>query len=233
MFDKDTMQIAYDYKRGEPRGKFQKKAERTIGDCIDCKRCVQVCPTGIDIRNGLQLECVSCSACIDECNIVMSRVGLPKGLIRYASENEIATGKKFHFNTRMKAYTILLGIMLIFMSVLIATRKIVDTSITRAPGQLYQEQPGNKISNLFNAKIINKTNSEIPVTLKVQDSQGMLKLVGAESIILHKESINTATFFISFPQSYIKKHSTDIKIDVYEGNEKIETISTKFLGPFI
>lgn len=233
MFDKDTMQIAYDYKRGEPRGKISKNIERSIGDCIDCKRCVQVCPTGIDIRNGLQLECVSCSACIDECNKIMQRVGKPKGLIRYASENEISTGKKFHFNTRMKAYTILLGVMLVFMTVLVITRKTIDTTVTRAPGQLYQELQNNKISNLFNAKIINKTNTEVPVTLKVEGVNGEIKLIGSNSILLKKEAVNELTFFIIFPQSEIKKHSTDIKIGVYSGNEKIGTVSTKFLGPFI
>ncbi|MFM9944510.1 MAG: cytochrome c oxidase accessory protein CcoG [Bacteroidia bacterium] len=233
MFDKDTMQIAYDYKRGEPRGKLKKNVERTEGDCIGCMKCVQVCPTGIDIRDGLQMECVGCTACIDACNEVMESINFEKGLIRYASENEIRTGKKFHFNTRMKAYTTLLCIMIIFMAFLISTRKIVDTQLSRVKDQLYQEVPGGKISNLFEAKIINKTRDEFPITLKLEGMKGNIKLVGTKQITLKKEAINEYTFFLEIPKESIPKRNTKIKIGVYRGNEKIQTIKTKFLGPFI
>jgi cytochrome c oxidase accessory protein FixG len=232
MFDKDTMQIAYDYKRGEPRGKFKKNVERTEGDCINCMKCVHVCPTGIDIRDGLQMECVSCTACIDACNEVMESVHLPKGLIRYASENEISTGQKFHFNARMKAYSILLGILMVAMGFLISTRKTVDTYISRVKGQLYQEVPGGKISNLFEAKIINKSVEDMPVTLKLEDMDGEIKLIGTNQIMLKKESLNEYTFFLQIPQKEITHRSTKIKIGVYKGDDKIQTIKTKFLGPF-
>jgi len=233
MFDKDTMQIAYDYKRGEPRAKFKKNVERTEGDCIGCLKCVKVCPTGIDIRDGLQMECVGCTACIDACNEVMESIHLEKGLIRYASENEISTGKKFHFNTRMKAYTVLLCILMVIMGVLISTRKTVDTYVSRVKGQLYQEMPGGNISNLFEAKIINKTRAEFPITLKVEDIEGNIKLVGADQMVLKKEAINNYTFFLEIPKELIPKRSTKIKIGVYKGNERIQTIKTKFLGPFV
>lgn len=232
MFDKDTMQIAYDYKRGEPRAKFKKNTERIEGDCINCMKCVYVCPTGIDIRDGLQMECVGCTACIDVCNEVMESLHFEKGLIRYASENEISTGKKFHFNSRMKAYTVLLGILILVMSFLIITRKTVDTYISRVKGQLYQEVQGGKISNLFEAKIINKTRSEIPITLKLEGIKGEIRLVGKKEILLKKESINEYTFFLEIPGNSISKHSTKITIGVYQGDEKIQTIKTKFLGPF-
>lgn len=233
MFDKDTMQIAYDYKRGEPRGKIRKQEERKEGDCIDCHKCVHVCPTGIDIRNGLQMECVGCSACIDVCNSVMEQLNFKKGLIRYASENEIRTGKKFHFNTRMKAYTVLLGILIIAMSFLIGSRKTVDTYVSRVKGQLFQEIGKDTLSNLFDAKIINKTNQEIPVTLRVENKHGIIKLIGNKEIILKKEAINEITFFIEIPISEIKERNSDIKIGVYSGDKKIQTIETTFLGPFI
>ncbi len=233
MFDKDTMQISYDYSRGEPRGKFKKNEERKLGDCIDCKKCVMVCPTGIDIRNGIQMECVGCTACIDACNDVMEHINLPTGLIRYASENEISVGKKFKFNTRMKAYTALLVLMFGFMTVLVITRKTIDTHILRAKGQLYQEMPNNTISNLFEANIINKTNKNIPVELKLSGTKGIIKLVGSNTILLKKEAINNATFFVEIPKEELKKRSTEINIDVYQNNIKIQTVSTKFLGPFI
>ena len=232
MFDKDTMQISYDYKRGEPRGKLHKNAVRTEGDCINCMKCVTVCPTGIDIRDGLQMECVGCTACIDSCNEVMAAIHKPKGLIRYASENEITTGEKFHFNTRMKAYTGLLLVLMVFMAVLIFTRKTVDTYISRVKGQLYQEVEGNKISNLFDAKIINKTREEIPVTLKLEDMPGQIRVIGGHQIVLKKEAVNEFTFFLDIPKEAVKTRSASIKIGVYQGNEKIQTVKTKFLGPF-
>ena len=232
MFDKDTMQITYDYNRGEPRGKYKKNVERIEGDCINCMKCVHVCPTGIDIRDGLQMECVGCTACIDVCNDVMQALNFDKGLIRYASENEISTGKKFHFNSRMKAYTVLLGIMILFMSFLVSTRKSVDIYISRVKGQLYQEMPDNRISNLFEAKIINKTRKEIPVSLKLEGMEGQVKLVGKQQMLLGKESISDFTFFLEIPDKLIQKHTTKIKIGVYQNDKKIQTIDTKFLGPF-
>lgn len=232
MFDKDTIQIAYDYKRGEPRGKFKKGVDRVEGDCINCLKCIHVCPTGIDIRNGLQMECVGCTACIDACNEVMDAVHMERGLIRYASENEISKGEKFHFNSRMKAYTVLLTIMIIVMGVLIGTRKTVDTYISRVKGQLYQEVPGDKISNLFDAKIINKTRSEFPITLRLENGEGTIRLVGSNVFTLKKESINEFTFFLDLPKSALTERSNDIKIGVYNGEERIQTVSTKFLGPF-
>ena len=113
LLDRNSMLVAYDYKRGEPREKFKKEKVATIntGDCIDCFQCVKVCPTGIDIRNGTQMECVGCTACIDACNKMMDAVGRPQGLIRYASENGIADGKKLRYTGRMKFYTMILFIL--------------------------------------------------------------------------------------------------------------------------
>lgn len=232
MFDKDTMQIAYDYQRGEPRGKFKKNAVRTEGDCVNCLKCVQVCPTGIDIRDGVQMECVGCTACIDACDEVMDALHFERGLIRYASENEISTGKPSRLNTRMKAYTGLLGVLLVAMVFLVATRKTVDTYISRVKGQLYQEVEGGKISNLFDAKIINKTREEIPLTLKLEGMDGTIKLVGNQQITLKKEAISEVTFFLEIPKDQIKKRSSTLRIGVYQGDEKIQTVKTKFLGPF-
>ncbi len=233
MFDKDTMQISYDYKRGEERGRFKRNEERTLGDCIDCKKCVVVCPTGIDIRDGVQMDCVGCTACIDACDEVMEKVGFQKGLIRYASENQIANGTSFKFNARMKAYTALLCILISLMSVLIVTRKYVDTYISRVKGQLYQEVEGDRISNLFDAKIINKTNKDFPVELRVEGLDGTVKLVGGEEFFLKQEAVNEFTFFLELPKSEIHKRSNPISIGVYSDGKRIQTVKTKFLGPFM
>lgn len=233
MYDKDTMLVAYDYKRGEERGKFKKNEERKIGDCIDCHQCIHVCPTGIDIRNGTQLDCIGCTACIDACDYMMDKVGLPKGLIRYASESGIAEGKKMTFTLRIKAYTTLLFILLGILTVLLITRKQIDTHITRTGGQLYQELADNKLSNLYNAKIINKTNKDFPVELKLENAKGEIKLVGKPNIILQKEKVFTETFFIILDKKDLVERSTKLKIGVYKDGKKIQTVKTNFLGPFI
>jgi polyferredoxin len=179
------------------------------------------------------MECVGCTACIDACDEVMDVLHFDKGLIRYASENEISTGKKFHFNSRMKAYTILCGILIVFMGILVGTRKTVDTQFSRVKGQLYQETNAGIISNLFDAKIINKTRNEIPITLKVLgDKNGVIELVGNKEILLKKEAINELTFFLKIPKNKLTERSTKIQIGVFQEGKLIQSVATKFLGPF-
>ncbi len=232
LFDKDTMQISYDYGRGEPREKITKGKLRTEGDCIDCRKCVAVCPTGIDIRDGVQMECVGCTACIDACDEVMDKVGFKRGLIRYASENEIANKKPFHFNNRMKAYSGLLGFLIILMSVLVFTRRSIDTYVQRAQGQLFQEIEQDKISNLYVAKIINKTSREQEVEVKLEGTDGEIKLVGKEKHLLKPESVNEVEFFIVLNKNALTGRKTNLDLGVYQGNRRIQSLQTNFLGPF-
>ncbi len=233
LFDKDTMQVSYDYGRGEPRGKITRGKIQELGDCIDCTLCVQVCPTGIDIRNGVQMECVGCTACIDACDGVMQKINRPTGLIRFASENEIENREKFHFNFRMKAYTGILIALTLLMTFLIITRSSIDTSISRVRGQLYQEVGKDSLSNLFTAKIINKTRTDVPYEFRLENAAGKVQMINAHKMTLKAESINDASFFIIMPKSEIRKRSTDIKISVYSNGEKLQTVKSKFLGPFI
>jgi len=236
LFDKNTMLIAYDYNRGEPRGKLKKHTEnnsRPLGDCVDCKLCVNVCPTGIDIRNGVQMECIGCTACADACDSVMLKLNRPTGLIRYASENEIQHGQNFRFSGKVLGYSIMLFLLLAAMSVMIFTRRSIDTSIARVKGQLYQEVPEGKLSNLYNAKIINKTHQPIKVHLKLNHIEGgEIKLIGIPNITLKPESINEIFFFVILPDRAVKQRSQKIKIDVYSEENKLQTIKTTFLGPF-
>ncbi len=233
LFDKDTMQIAYDYKRGEPRGKINKKAERTIGDCIDCGHCVHVCPTGIDIRDGLQMECVGCTACIDACDDMMVKVHLPKGLIRYASENEIASGEKWHFTTKAKAYSIVLAILSIAMFVLLLTRKDLDVNVARAAGQLYNIEANSHLSNLYNLRFLNKQELSYPVKLKLENMNGTLEVVGGNTIYLKKADITNATLIIHLARKDLTGYKTKVLIGVYQGDKKIRTIKVSFIGPMM
>jgi len=232
LLDRDSVIVTYDYKRGEERGKFHKNEERTIGDCIDCAQCVKVCPTGIDIRNGTQLECVNCTACIDACNHMMDAVGLPKGLIRYASENSIAEKKPWRYTWRMKAYTIVMCLLLGVLAWMLATRTDVGVTVLRVPGQLYQEWPNKQMSNLYSYKILNKTFRDKEVTLKPENFRGVIKQVGESKFVIPKENYAVGTMFIYLDSSEVTRRKTVLKIGVYEGSEKINTITTSFLGPF-
>ncbi len=232
LLDKDTIVVAYDHKRGETRGKFHKNETREIGDCIDCDQCVKVCPTGIDIRNGTQLECVNCTACIDACNKMMDAVGLPEGLIRYASENNITNKKPWSMTWRMKAYSVVMCLLLGILVWLLASRTDVGVTLLRTPGQLYQELPDHRMSNLYNYKILNKTFKDKEVSLKIENLKGSIKLVGEEKLIIPKDGYATGTLFVYLDNNEIINRKTPLVIGVYEGGVKINTIKTSFLGPF-
>lgn len=235
LLDRNSMIVAYDYKRGEPRGKFKKQKEHEatldLGDCIDCFQCVKVCPTGIDIRNGTQMECVGCTSCIDACNHMMEGVGRPKGLIRYASENGIAEGKKLTFTGRMKFYTVLLLVLTGILVGLLASRKDVDGTILRAGGMLYQERGTDSISNLYTIKTINKTVKDLNLVLKLEGTEGSIKNVGGESIITKREAQGQHSFFIVLPRNGISQRKSELEVALYDGDTKITTLKTNFMGP--
>jgi len=231
LLDKNSIVVAYDYIRGEKRAKFKKNETRTSGDCIDCAQCVKVCPTGIDIRNGTQLECVNCTACIDACDHMMESVGLPKGLIRYDSEKGIADKQKLKITARMIAYSAVLLVLLGILVTLLLSRTDVETTVMRTPGMLFQEQPENRISNLYNIKLINKTREELPVTLKLENVNGRIQMVGRDTINVHKENEASGEFFIIMNKDSIVDRKTKLKVGVYSGEKLIEMVETNFLGP--
>jgi len=230
LLDKNSIVIAYDFVRGEPRGKVNDKEEKNLGDCIDCNKCVYVCPTGIDIRNGTQLECVNCTACIDACDSIMDSVNRPRGLIRYASMEGIKNKTKFKLTPRVIGYTLVLLVLLSTITILFANRSDVDINVLRTPGMLYQNQPDNKVSNMYNLKISNKTFEELPLEIKLDDANGEIKLIGNE-IKLNPLEIYEGKFLIILPKDKIKLLNTPMKVNVYAGDKLIETLNTTFLGP--
>ncbi|MFT3826991.1 MAG: cytochrome c oxidase accessory protein CcoG [Chitinophagaceae bacterium] len=232
LLDKNSMVVAYDYHRGEPRGKYSKTATAGRGDCIDCMQCVKVCPTGIDIRNGTQMECVGCTACIDACNAIMEKINKPLDLIRYASENGIQKKEPFQYTTRMKLYTVLLGVLVAMLSLLLITRKDVDTTIMRTPGMLYQERGTDSISNLYNIKVANKTIYKVPLQLKLEDAKGSIQVIGEhQAVMVQPEDQGSGSFFIILPKNILKQRKTTLRIGLYDGGRKIDVIKTNFLGP--
>ncbi|QBN18259.1 cytochrome c oxidase accessory protein CcoG [Flavobacterium nackdongense] len=237
LLDNKSINVAYDFVRGEKetgRAKFNKQEDRSVtgkGDCIDCKQCVHVCPTGIDIRNGTQLECINCTACIDECDTIMENVGLPKGLIRYASEDEIEKNAKFKFTARMKGYSAVLFILIGILVGLLFLRTEVEAVFLRLPGQLFQHK-GDNISNVYTFKVINKTNKDFnAIHFKLVGIKGTLKVVGEQELKVPKQGMKSGTVFIEISKYVLESDKTQVEIEVYEGDKIIETSKTSFLSP--
>lgn len=232
MMDEHTLVVAYDDVRGEPRGKLNRKADRleTKGDCVDCGLCVDVCPTGIDIRKGTQLECINCTACIDVCNEVMDKIHKPNNLIGFFSENMIREKEKPTFTGRMMAYggviTVLIGVLCYF----IFSRSDMDITLMRSAGMLYQEQPGGNISNIYNAEIINKTNKSQVITLNPEDPRISIKYIQAP-VGMGKGGETKTVFFIIIPASQIHAAKTDVRLRLISNKKIIKTVSTTFVGP--
>lgn len=233
LLDNNSINVTYDFKRGEGRQKLRQNEDRKaneFGDCIDCKQCVQVCPTGIDIRNGTQLECVNCTACIDACDEIMDKVGFEKGLIRYASENNIDKGEKFSFNKRIIGYTFVLSVMLIFLVTLIFLRNEVQANILRLPGQLYSTE-GDSIRNVYTYKLINKTNDTYnDLKIKLISHKGNIKVIEGK-ITLEKNKLHEGTLFIKIAKKDIHSSKEKLIIGIYFNNELIETDKTNFPAP--
>ncbi len=236
LLDNKSINVAYDYKRGESdngRKKFRKNEDRADlghGDCIDCNQCVVVCPTGIDIRNGTQLECVNCTACIDACDEVMGKVGYDKGLIRYASEDNIDKGEEFKFTSRLKFYSTILLLLTGLLVSLLFIREDVDVTIVRLPGQMFDAE-GENIKNVYTFKVINKTIENIDnIELKLINHEGVIVMVGGKSIV-KKQDLAEGTIFVLIPKKHLKSSKEKIKIGIYSNGELIETAITNFPGP--
>ncbi|WP_345954587.1 cytochrome c oxidase accessory protein CcoG [Mucilaginibacter sp. PAMB04168] len=228
--DKHTLMVAYNYLRGEPRGKLKRPSEEPKGDCVDCGLCVDVCPTGIDIRKGTQLECVNCTACIDACNQVMNKINKPLNLIGFYSEEMIEQKVKPSFTGRMAAYSSVMVILLGALTYFILQRSDIDITVMRSAGLLYQEQPGGYISNIYSADIVNKTNKIQSVKLVANNAGVKIRYIQPLSKLDKEQSVRT-TFFMLIPASLIHTTKTEIKLKVMQGNKVLGTASTTFIGP--
>lgn len=237
MVDENTMVVAYDHKRGEKRAQLhrnQSHANRLaegFGDCVNCRQCVAVCPTGIDIRNGTQMECVNCTACIDACDAVMDKIKRPRGLIRYASLNSIESGKPFRFTARMAWYAVVVTVLAAALGVLVFTRSAVETTLLRAPGALFQQTGEGKISNLYTLKVLNKSAHALPIEFRLENAPGTVRLMGAAALVVPRQEMAQASMLIEMNPADLAGPKTKLKIGVYSHGKRLESVNTVFAGP--
>lgn len=233
LLGKESIVVAYDWLRGEPRGHLKKDSSPVVdqGDCIDCKLCVHVCPTGIDIRNGTQMECVNCTACIDACDDVMVKIGKSKGLIRFASIHSITNRVQKIITPRVIGYSFVLVALMGILGFALITRSDVETTILKVPGTLYQREPG-LITNLYNVEFVNKTFDELKLDVKVESPQtATLHKVDGKPIVVPAEGMVKSVYFIKIPEHHIHNARTVITVGIYADGQKIETVNVKFIGP--
>lgn len=232
LLDKSSIVISYDFMRGEQRGKLQKNKPlpESQGDCIDCNQCVEVCPTGIDIRNGTQLECVNCTACIDACNTIMDKINKPRGLIRFASYNKIKSGIKKVFTARDLAYSLTLTILSGLFITLLVFRSPVETTILRAPGTMFNILENGNITNLYSVKVINKTFEEKDLQFRLSKTQGKLTLAGSRFIV-PPDGIAQSALVLELTPVQIKSDNNHITIDVISADEIVDHVDINFVSP--
>jgi len=227
LLDNNSISVIYDYKRGEPRN--PKISEG--GDCINCKQCIAVCPTGIDIRNGSQLECIHCASCVDECNLVMKKIGKPYNLIRYDSVQGIENGKRSLLNTRSIAYSLVLVSLMVLLAFTVGRRTTIDVTLWRAQGTLYQELDSETISNIYQIMFLNKGNEPLELTLRLLDHPtGEVTLAGGK-VVLSRNGKMQEAMNIKVQKNSLPSRETKCSIGLFSGEKLKETVTTNFLGP--
>ena len=236
LLDENSIVVAYDHPRGEKRGphkhaqNFVERREVGTGDCVDCNLCVAVCPTGIDIRNGTQMECIHCTACMDACDAVMTKVGRPPGLVRYASLNGIERGERLRLTPRLIGYCGVLAVLVSILAVMIFTRADVEVAVLRAPGSLFQKMEDGRFSNLYTVRVVNKTTRELPVELRLESPAGTLRVMGGQ-LVVPPQKILENTLLVEIDVAAMKSGTTPLVIGVYSNGKKVSAMKTSFIGP--
>ena len=234
MFDKDTLTISYDAARGENRGPRKRDvapASVGLGDCIDCQMCVQVCPTGIDIRDGLQMECIGCAACIDACDSIMDKMGYARGLVSYTSEHQLQGGKTHLLRPRLIGYSAVLLIMIGALAVTLAERPMVSLDVSKDRG-LFRENSLGQIENIYSLKIINKTQQRQRYQLELVDSDGF-QLQGKTELNLAAGEIVDLPVSVVLVTDKPKSSSQAVSFKVVDSDEPgvYSVAKSRFVAP--
>jgi cytochrome c oxidase accessory protein FixG len=233
--DRHTVTVTYDVGRGEPRGKLVAAAAGspvpTRGDCIDCYQCVTVCPTGIDIRNGVQLECVNCTACIDACDSVMTRIHRPTGLIRLTSHEAVTAGRLQWLTARVRAYAIVWLVLVSGVTTLVVRRAPLDLLVLRQPGTLFATLPNGDTGNFYNVQVFNRTHDDLPFTIDVVEPAGakVTPLGSLQQVAPH--ALVEGRLLVELPRAGLAGGTQPIRLAVRSGGRTIQEVQTSFVGP--
>lgn len=239
MYDPDTLAVSYDYNRGEPRGKRSKKKEEAaeqekLGDCVDCSLCVQVCPTGIDIRDGMQYQCIGCALCIDACDSIMEKLGKPKGLVRYTTENELEGQKTHFFRPRLLGYAFLMTVMLVAFGYALLTRQAFRLDIERDRGALYQVTVNDTVTNSYTVKLMNMSQSEKEYTLNLEAADGIV-MDAEKNHLLQVNQLKEVLVTLEYDPTVSKLNSSKVNVEFVvtdtESGEEIVREETRFIAP--
>ena len=234
MFDKDTLTISYDVARGENRGPRKRDvppASVGLGDCIDCQLCVQVCPTGIDIRDGLQMECIGCAACIDACDSIMDKMSYPRGLIKYTSEHQLQGGKTHLLRPRLIGYCAVLLLMIGALVLALVERPMVSLDVSKDRG-LFRENAQGQIENIYSLKIINKTQERQQYRLELLDAPGF-ELHGKTELSLAPGEIVDLPLSVALLDEQPKSSSQELSFKVVDSDQPqvYSVAKSRFVAP--
>jgi cytochrome c oxidase accessory protein FixG len=231
LLDRRSLIVAYDVSRGEPRGKIKKALPvvPTFGDCVDCGACVRTCPTGIDIRNGLQMECIHCTQCIDACDEIMDRVGRPRGLIRYSCQTAIDGGKTSFLRARVLLYPLALAVVAGAFLLLFFDRDSFDATLLRNLGSPFTVTSEGRVQNLFRIKIVNRADTAVEYSFSTGSNAELA--AGSERLTLQPGETVTKPLMITAPRSVFRSgiHESELHISNSLGEE--EVMSCRLLGP--
>ncbi len=236
MFDKDTLIVSYDSERGEPRGKRKKESDylaEGLGSCIDCQLCVQVCPTGIDIRDGLQFQCIQCALCIDACDSIMDQMGYARGLVRYTTENILTKKTSYHWlRPRLLGFSAVLIIMMGIFAYSLATRVPLAIEAMRDRNQLFRENNEGLIENVYTLRIMNKSQKTATYHLSIEGDEH-ITLVNVPDFALVAGEISTLPVTLQADPGYLKKSNYTIEFKLKAVNDESLTAETesRFLAP--
>lgn len=229
LLDKNSLVVGYDPTRGEPRGK---KRDPNAGDCVDCSNCVTTCPTGIDIRDGLQMECVNCTQCIDACDAVMDKLGRPRGLIRYASQNQLEGEKPKWIRPRTIVYSLFLVAAATAFVTLLATRKTADVVVLRAKASPYTVDDAGMVRNRIRVKIQNRDTVGRDYTMALEGIEGATIVTAQNPLHVAVGEMETAGLFVNAPRGVFQNGSCEVTIRVTDGAGFDARQKYRLLGPW-
>jgi cytochrome c oxidase accessory protein FixG len=232
LLDRSSLIVGYDKKRGEPRGHGRERAAKGLGDCVDCHLCVEVCPTGIDIRDGLQLECVNCTQCIDACDNVMDRVGLPRGLIRYSSQSALDGKPTSIARPRVMIYSgLILALSVLFVTLLVS-RKAFDVTLLRGLGSPFNVTASGEVENIIRAKLVNRTDEERTYRIEAVAPES-LHLLSAEDLTIAAGESVTEPLHLLAPQEAFIGHGGTVEARLRFTDSAGEAVDQEYLlfGP--